>query len=479
MRFSKFIGLSMALVSVWVNAAPDALQDPIPEKIPVGDIVVKATEFLRLPRSSDAHDRPTMLAGIDMPLGSSNAYARAQYMNPVGDGSGRLVISDLRGILYMTDADGENLRPYLDLRRQSPDYAPGVFPNEAGLLGFAFHPDFSLKGRPGHGRFYTAYSATIKSGDAQYHSDPSLSHHSVIREWRTDHPGATVFDGSSREVFRVGQFAQNHNIGTLAFNPAVATGDKDYGMLYVCMGDGGSAYDPYDYGQSLAEPLGAILRIDPLGTKDKAYGIPADNPFAGNDTVAQEIWAYGLRHPQQFSFDDDGTMFINDIGQNHVEEINIGKAGANYGWHLEEGTFSTGFGVGIGISASVFPRGAETAFVDPVAQYDHDEGNAIGSGFVYRGRGIPALQGKYVAADIVKGRLFYFDLADLPDAPVQLKSLRVDINGKVQPLLDAVGYQNTYDPGSKRADLRLGIDEQGELYLLTKGDGWIRKLVAP
>ena len=247
------------------------------------------------------------------------------------------------------------------------------------------------------------------------------------------------------------------------------------------MGDGGSAYDPNDHGQSLSEPLGAILRIDPLAKDaEKPYGIPRDNPYIGRKNVAPEIWAYGLRHPQQFSFDIDGRMFINDIGQNHVEEVNIGQPGANYGWRTREGTFATGYGLGLGISGYVFGQPAyDVSFVDPVAQYDHDEGNAIGSGFVYRGRSIPSLRGKYVAADIVRGRVFYFDVDNLrPGQPAELKELRIHINGAEQPLIDAAGYENSYASKTLRADLRMGIDDAGELYLLTKGDGWIRKLTA-
>ena len=460
---------------------PTPIDDPIPAKITKGDIVVAAVEFVRAPRTYDTKQGPTTLQGIDEPLGTSAAYARLQYMQPLGDGSERLVVSDLRGVLYLTNAAGDPLQQYLDLREATPDFGDEVFPNEAGLLGFAFHPDFRNAGRPGFGKFYTGYSATADSGVADYLSDAASSHHSVIREWTTTDPSAQVFKGSSREVLRIGQFAPNHNIGTMAFNPASSRDSADFGMLYVCMGDGGSGYDPMSYGQGLTDPLGSILRIDPLNAEGKkGYAIPADNPFVGRADVAREVWAYGLRHPQHFSFDVDGRMFINDIGQLHIEEVNIGVAGANYGWRVREGTFATGFGVAGGYAGYLFPRpAADGRFVYPVAQYDHDEGNAIGSGFVYRGPGIEALRGKYVLADIVRGRIFYFDIADLvPGEPAHLQELRVSIDGEERDLIDVIGYENSYAPGTQRADLRLGIDAQGELYLLTKGDGWIRKLIA-
>ena len=141
----------------------------------------------------------------------------------------------------------------------------------------------------------------------------------MIREWTADEPRANVFTGSSREVFRIGQFAPNHNIGTIAFKPTAVAGSPEYGLLYASLGDAGAAHDPRDFGQSLSEPHGAIIRINPLaGDGSSGYGIPADNPFVGEAGVAPEIWAYGLRHAQQFSWDTDGRMFIGDIGQGFV-----------------------------------------------------------------------------------------------------------------------------------------------------------------
>ena len=300
----------------------------------------------------------------------------------------------------------------------------------------------------------------------------------MIREWVVSDPDADVFNGSSREVFRIGEFAPNHNVGMIAFNPHVDAGSPDYGQLYVCLGDGGGANDPGDFGQSLAVPQGAILRIDPLAQDgNKNYGIPPDNPFVGQDGVAPEIWAYGLRHPQQFSWDTDGRMFIGDIGQGQVEEVNLGVAGANYGWRLREGTFATGYAAG-GRVGRVFPRPSQDdEFVDPVAQYDHHEGNAIAGGYVYRGQAIPELQGQYLFADFPLGRLFAIDAATLdPTRPAEITEVRLILDGREQDLVDVAGFPNTYGRGD-RVDLRVGIDSAGELYLLTKGDGWIRKLV--
>ena len=468
---------SLSLPAFAQQAPPEPLADPIPQRIEKGAIAVSLLDFAQLPRLPDDA----------MPLLTTDAHARIQYLKPLPDGSGRLAVHDLRGVLYLVDEAGGEAAVMLDLREHDVGFDGAMFPNETGLLGIAFHPDFGRAGSPGHGRFYTAYSAAPASSLARYLGDDENNHDSVIREWTMDDPSAGTFSGVSREVFRIGQFAQNHNIGNLEFNPAAAPGDADYGMLYASIGDGGGANDPREFGQSTSEPMSSILRIDPLGgdgggdggSDGAPYGIPGDNPFVGEPGIAPEIWAFGLRHPQHFSFDRDGTMYINDIGQTQIEEVNIGVAGANYGWRLREGNFATAFGIGGVRPNPVYPRPVdEQAFEYPVAQYDHDEGRAISSGYVYRGAGIPELQGKYVFADLVNGRIFYIETAGLQaGVAAEILELRVFIDGAEGNIADAHGHPNTYGSGN-RADLRLGIDSRGELYTLTKGDGWIRKIVA-
>lgn len=462
--------LRAAVASTAAESLPEALLDPIPEKITKGDITVVAQEFLRLPQTLDASDVPL----------SNEAYARIQYMQPIPDESGRLVINELRGVLYIYDEAANTLDAFLDIRNAGIGFDDSMFPNETGLAGFAFHPQFAQPGRPGYGKFYTAFSASSDSGVANYLDDNSENHESVIREWTATDAGSSVFSGTSREIFRIGQFAQNHNIGTLAFNYAASPGDSDYGMLFASLGDGGAANDPNHNGQSLATPMSSIIRIDPLNyERGTSYAIPQDNPFVGQVGAAPEIWAYGLRHPQHFSFDSDGVMYIADIGQNQIEEINIGVRGANYGWRLREGLFATAFGIGNVRPNPVYPRPADTEeFVYPVMQFDHDEANAAGSVFLYRGLGIPQLTGKLVFSDMVSGRVFYAEGQSLrAGSPGRISELRISLNGAEVNLAEAVGMANTYG-GGKRADLRLGVDAAGELYLLTKSDGWIRKLLA-
>ena len=457
----------LLLGAVGASAQPQPLADPIPATIDKGRLHVAAVRFVRAPASEDG-------AGA---RSANAAYARIQYLLPVPGPGSRLAFNDTRGILYLTDASGAPPEVYLDLRTQSLGFTNANFANEAGFMGFAFHPEFATSGAPGYGKLYTAFSAE-PDGDADYAGEGAIQH-SVLQEWTAADPAAAVFAGETRELLRVGQFAPNHNVGTIAFNPTAASDAADYGLLYICFGDGGSANDPFDNGQRLDTPLGTIARIDPLGTNAGSYGIPADNPFVDSEGAAPETWAYGLRHPQQFSWDAaDGRMFIGDIGQDQIEEINLGVAGANYGWRLREGTFATGMAVGE-TRGPVYqrPDSDPTPMTYPVAQYDHDEGYAVGGGFVYRGQRIPALVGKYLFTEFPRGRLFAIDSGGLtPGQPAAIEEVRLTLDGEERPLAAVAGFPNDYRPGELRVDARLGIDHDGELYLLAKGDGWIRRL---
>lgn len=435
---------------------PKRIGNPIREKIAFGDITVRGEPFIQLPYTI----RETR-TGI-------------QYLIPVPDDSGRLTIIDTTGKVYLVDAEGENHFLYLDLTQSDVDFKKSD-QGENGLRGIAFHPNFARPGELGYGRFYTAYTAVSNGEVADYLDQHAQSHYSVVREWVTDHHWANEFVGTSREILRVGQFNLTHNVGNIGFNPNSGEDTSDFGMLYIPLGDGGDYGDAREQGQSKCSPLGAILRIDPFGGDDsRGYGIPTDNPFLGRDDAIPEIWAYGLRNPQHFSWDTErGLMFITDIGQNMVEEVNLGIAGANYGWRLREGSFATSFEYRGAPFGPVYPRPEqdEQPFVYPITEFDHDEGNAVGNGFVYRGKNIPALQGKYVFSELVRGRLLYInaDTAELgqPQTPRELR-------------LELPDGKSLFEVAAKdrRVDLRVGMDGMGELYLLTKQDGWVRKLVA-
>jgi glucose/arabinose dehydrogenase len=234
---------------------------------------------------------------------------------------------------------------------------------EQGLLGIAFSPD---------GRFlYLDYTDT--SGDT----------HVAEFAMRGNRPDP----GSQRNVLTVDQPYANHNGGQLAFGP-----DR---LLYVALGDGGSAGDPHGNGQSLGTLLGKILRIDPRPSGGRPYGIPRDNPFASRSGARPEIWDFGLRNPWRFSFDPaTRDLWIADVGQGTWEEIDhepAGRGGRNYGWNRLEGRHP-------------FEGSAPARAVGPVLEYNHDGGacTVIG-GSVYRGSAIPDLRGAYLYGDYCLG----------------------------------------------------------------------------
>jgi hypothetical protein len=260
--------------------------------------------------------------------------------------------------------------------------------------------------------------------------------------------------------------------------------------LYI--GGGDSGYDAYNKGSPQAQRLdslfGKILRIDPAGTNGLSgeYGIPSFNPYAndGNSATLGEIYATGFRNAHRLMWDAvTGTFFTTDIGQNDVEEINILNAGANYGWPLREGTFTyTGNNVG-----PLPPNANSDGLKYPVAQYDHDDFGgdaAIAGGFVYRGASIPELVGKFVYGDIVHGRLFYSDVIQLIQANDGIATTTAPVyelfltrGGESvtleQLVLEAIDES---DLPADRHDLRFGQTADGEIYVITKQDGWIRRL---
>ncbi|HEX8323518.1 MAG TPA: PQQ-dependent sugar dehydrogenase [Tepidisphaeraceae bacterium] len=447
------------------------MDDPVPP-VGRGDLVVGIRTVAGLPRLPDAPDAAY----------ANNAHARIQNLVPGRDGAGDFFVNDLRGVIYRVHrtADGTaTVSPYFDVRSLGVHFTNEAHGNESGLSGFAFHPDFNAKGKPGYGRLYVAFSTPSGSGTCDFVGDGNDSHESVVAEWTTTDPTAATFTGTVREVLRVGQPGPTHNIGTIAFNPTVAPGDADYGQLYISFGDGKGQHDPLRAGQRRGVPLGKILRLDPLpDAQHPRHRAPADNPFVGEPEAAPLVWAYGLRHPQHFGWDIGGTrrMFIAEMGQDQIDEIDIGTRGGNYGWADREATFATGMALNAR-PGPVYERPPTdpTPMLYPVAQYDHDDGKAVGSVVVYRGKSIPALQGKLLCGDLMNGRIFYADEAELQQGrQTPLKELRLMVDGVEKGLSDVTTHG---DPRGDRVDLRLGVDADGEVYLLTKGDGKIRQLV--
>lgn len=390
--------------------------------------------------------------------------ARIQYATPVNDISGRLFVNDLNGTVYRTSTSGVAPTPWFDLAAQLGAAAVDNGDTGHGLQSIAFHPNFNgSAAQPGYGKFYTSTNGA--SGAATIGGNTNPGPQVAITEWTTD-PKAQSYTAKAqlRLVMQIGGCSDGHSNGLIAFNPTAAPGTSDYGKLYVTSGDG-HFNDLDQNGQNPGVPQGKMLRIDPLQSGILAYTIPADNPFVGRAGSLPEIWATGLRYPQSFSWDRlTGTMYINDLGQAAIEEVNVGAAGANYGWSQREGTFSTGYAYGLsGDDQNIYPLAPGGAYTDPIAQYEHPDGAfaAVGSGFAYRGTAVPALYGMYVLEDIVSGGAFYFDpAAALPGGQAPLHSLGFTIGGAQVRLDEQFGYDNYY---SHRVDARLSEDGNGEL----------------
>jgi uncharacterized repeat protein (TIGR03806 family) len=289
-------------------------------------------------------------------------------------------------------------------------------PNEAGLLGMAFHPDFAS-----NGVVYLSYTR----GNLI----------SQVSEFTSNDGGETLDEGSEAQLFDIGQPAENHNGGHIAFGPD--------GHLYIGFGDGGLRDDTAfpGAGQNVDTALGSLLRIDVDG--GSPYAIPPDNPFAGGGGEP-EIYAWGLRNPWRFSFDtDSGELWLADVGQDQFEEVNLIVRGGNYGWVLKE-AFDC---------YTVGDPCDDLDVIDPVAAYAHPEGESITGGFVYRGTAIPTLAGRYVYGDFVSGRVWGLFPGD-----------------------DGLEDQVLFDSGTNISSFAQGID--GEVYYLSYGPtGTIHKLI--
>ncbi len=340
------------------------------------------------------------------------------FVTHADDNSGRLFIVEKTGAIRLLVGGRVLDTPFLDLadRLTSSGY-------EQGLLGLAFPPDFATSGH-----FFVNY--TDRSGDT------IVSRFSVTGD-------PNVADGASEwRVLRVDQPAANHNGGMLSFGPD--------GMLWIGMGDGGGANDRYGNGQNPATLLGKMLRLDVTQDPAQPYVVPGDNPWVTDDwngqDVVDEAWAVGLRNPWRYSFDRaTGDLWIADVGQNLIEEINVVRSGApgglNFGWPIAEGD-------------SCFQDAGcdRSAFERPVATYNHGaDGCSITGGYVYRGQRFPALAGAYLYADFCSGRIWGLDAGEPADAVLLLES------------------------GS--AISSFGEDGDGELYVTDLGRGTVQQVI--
>jgi cysteine-rich repeat protein len=345
-------------------------------------------------------------AGFDQPL-----YLTA----PPGD-TARVFVVEKTGRVKIVKNGQVLATPFLDL-------SGAIATNsERGLLSIAFHPGFAQ-----NGKFYADFVAT--GGDIH------------IAEFVVS-ANPDVADRASERTLLVIEHSQfgNHNGGLVKFGPD--------GFLYISVGDGGAADDPFLSGQDLQEHLGKILRIDV--NAGNPFAIPADNPFANDPNARPEIWAFGVRNPWRFSFDrQTGDFYLGDVGQDQFEEIDFEPAGAprgqNYGWSAMEGLghcFNVGNCGQLGITL-------------PVLEYDHGEGCSIAGGYVYRGCALPDLAGTYFYSDFCTGFIRTLEIS----------------GGAATNQRDITAQTGSFPQLSS-----FGEDARGELYLMRIDSGQVFKI---
>jgi len=422
----------------------DTTANLIPEKVQDSGIRLELELFAQLP-----------------PSDSKPPLAKMTKMEPI-PGTSRLMINDQRvGLYELVNQKAQLYLPLLKLRPKmvsQPGWA-------TGLGSFAFHPEFEK-----NGLFYTSHTepgGTAKA-DVGYTDSLKVFMQWVLTEWKATDPQASVFQGTSREILRVNNSSQAHGMQELTFNPQAKKGlSADYGLLYVGYGDGGTAENgfPEISNHQGSGMYSGIWRIDPLGTSGRngKYGIPADNPFAKSKEKVGELYAYGFRNPNRIFWDENGQLYATDIGQHSIEEINRIEAGQFYGWPIREGRFVIN-PYGSFRSLYPLPTGDENLGIRyPFLQLEHDELVAIIGGYVVSSG---ALKDKFLFGDVPSGRLFFLDLT-VDNSQAQTWGIRYE--GKEMSLKELVGQD--------RVDLKFGIDAKKQLYLMSKTNGTVYRVL--
>jgi len=514
--------------------------------------------------------------------GSSNAayLARVNFMADDPVNSDRFFINDLNGPLYMLDKNTRQFTEYLNFNGRGS--APGLFDRlwtsggyAGGLITFQFDPDYANNGKfytihleqgsgsttPDNSNF-TGLDTTGFQASASEDQPGSNNYQTVLMEWTDTNVNDSTFEGNVRELLRMDVRDRIHPMGDIIFNPLAQSGDADWRVMYLAVGDGGAGEQTSDADvrktpQRLDTLTGKILRIIPdlaehvdtstVGPNGR-YRIPDDNPFIGmaNSAVRDEIYALGLRNPHRVTWDVDPSdpnpetnnhLIAADIGLYTWEEVNIIQAGNNYGYSQREGnqqlTSSNNIislprvdAIPVQVTASVTDGTVVPTY--PVIQYGHGlagqdqliAGDSMSSGFVYRGSKIPQLYGKYLFGDITTGAIYYADLQDMlaaddgdpstlatihsldtlwdnpNDAPDNGEELYTTLTSSgairgpmhqiVKAEYEARGGQDPNLPGGSnvtgsfgRADIRIQVDADGELYILSKSDGMVRAITGP
>ena len=570
---SARICLGFGLLACCLAIVPAAFaQYPTQSQVSKDGTAVMLEDYANPPLSSPTHGGANSTA-IDYKaqLGRINALRPEPANAPLA--ASRTFVDDQNGTLYILETATKKFTPYIKFSDVFPKFASDKG-NATGIVSITFDPGYAK-----NGKFYTvhvenpALPGTATPINTQLPSlnlngytttdtvnPPAGPVHleSVLMEWTDTNIRDATFEGTARELLRVG-FDRNHPMDDTVFNPLAKPGSSDYGNLYIGVGDGAQGETPgpsHTIPQQLNTLLGKILRITPdinLHPKDMLspngrYRIPSTgsdpNPFVNVAGARGEVYAYGLRHPHRFDWDSTSkTMLVIDIGLHYWEEIDIVAKGANYGYPEREGNEQL-FVDDVGKTGSL--ENPPVAFPDrdlvkvdgidepvipiyPAAVYSHWEGDSIGSGFVYRGKLMPQMRGKFIFNDMTTGRIFYVDLAEMiathgqRNHQAQIHELQImykspyDASSQTavkRRMFDVVAETYSHkggtpaqdrvlpgtagattgwrDPdhkqpkadsegvayGGGRADVRIAVGGDGEIYVLSKSDGMIRKMTS-
>jgi hypothetical protein len=475
--------------------------------------------------------------------------ARVNSVREEPGGGSRLVVTDMNGPIYFLDKKSKALTTYLDFNGR--DDNPGLFDRffqdpgySSGVSQFQFDPDYRRNGKfytvhmespslPGSQRPDTRSVPGLKFGQFGYEPTAAIAtpgpipYESILIEWTDTNIRNATFEGTAREVMRVQLNHRIHPMGEVVFHPSARRGDPEWRVMYIGHGDGGSGEM-----RTLARPnpqrldtlVGKILRIIPDPAEhietstlsdNGRYRIPNDNPFVAKAGARKETWAYGLRNPHRLSWAaDPGNprqlhLIAAVIGLRTWETIVIVRKGANYGYSQREGNqqlkpdnviadLPVVDNIAVQIGETVTDEVVVPTY--PVVQYGHvpGGGDGIGSGYVYSGKALAALRGKYVFTDLSTGRVWYADFAEMlaaddgnPHTMAEMHEVKLVWNDEVHDTFTSIAqaaYQarGGKDPdlpgrgtvsGSKRADARFAIDASGELFVYSKTDGMIRQVV--
>ena len=514
---------------------------------PAPSVTIEIKDYVELP----------ITGKLDGTGQTDGELARLNSLHEEPGGARRFFINDLNGPLYIVDKATRKPTTYLDFNGREGHH--GLFHKFAfetgyanGLISLQFDPDYRK-----NGRFYTVHledpalpgssapdAASVAGLNLRgYQTTPAITtpgdtqREGVLIEWTDTNTSNATFEGTARELLRLQLNTRIHPIGDLMFNPTARAGDAEWRVLYIGSGDSGSGESRTSIRsnpQRLDTLVGKILRIVPdlaehqstsVVSDNGRYRIPNDNPFVGLEGARKEIWAYGFRNPHRLHFAIDpadarnNRLVVNSIGLHTWETVNIVHKGANYGYSQREGTdtlkadnqivkqLPDSDRIPVQVTATV--TSGTIAPTYPVIEYAHvpGGGDAIGSGYLYNGKAVPALRGKYVFIDITTGRIWYADYKEMlaaddgdPSTMAERHEVKIlwkdphaagEAGAKVYdtmfPIAEAAYHvRGGKDPdlpgtslvsGKGRADSQFAVDAAGELYIFTKTDGVLRAVV--